>query len=1008
MRETWNALVTGCADTGPVLRFRLLGGVEGHLGGARVDLGHPRQRGVLAVLLVEANRPVPAARLLDRVWGERPPARGRDTLYNYLSRLRAALSGVEGVALARRSGGYLLTVDEQGVDLHRFRRLLALARSAGDDRRAAELFDLALGLWRGEPVPDLDTPWACDLRAALGAELLAAESDHADLALRRGRHGALLPALSARAARHPLDERVAGQLMLALYRDGRQADALEHYRRVRTRLADDLGADPGPALQRLHRQILTADPALHPPTPHPTADTAPHAPTPHTPADTTPRTQAPHTSPDTTPHTPTPRTPADTTPHTPADSARPATPVPRQLPAAPPWFTGRADELAALTAALGTAPTGDAGTVPITAIGGAGGIGKTALALHWAHRNAHRFPDGHLFVDLHGFSPTHRPVPPDDALRGFLAALGVAPDRVPDDPAAKAALYRSLVAGKRVLVVLDNAAGVDQVEPLLPGSPTCAVLVTGRHRLAALIDRYAARHLRLDVLTRAEAHALLAARVGAARVAAEPDAAAELVDRCGRHPLALSITARHASTRPGAPLAEPAAELRLLGLHLLDHDDPTASLPTVLSWSLRRLTPEQRRVFALLGIAPGPDTGLPAAIALTGLPPARAHRALTTLEDASLIDRHAGGRHTMHDLIRDYATTLADDLDPAARVAALRRAVDFYLHTAHAAQQLLDPHTEPLALDPPAPGVHPQRLPDAPAALAWLDSEYPHLSAAQHTAFTHRWHRQVWQLARTLSTFHARRGHRPDEQALWEAALDAATHLPDPATRIHAHRSLGRAHIRRGRPAEAIGHLDRSLALARAHDARADQALTHRVLAEARSRGGDNRRALHHARRALDICRALGDPVGQAAAHADAGWVAALLGDHGTAREHCRSALALNRDHRDDPEVEAHVLDTLGYVDHHTGRHAQAVDHYRQALTLYRPLGSTYYAADTLDRLGHPHLALGRRHEARAVWRQALELYRRQGREADADRVLRQLRDLGDTASTTDPDGATR
>ncbi|GAA1337088.1 BTAD domain-containing putative transcriptional regulator [Catellatospora bangladeshensis] len=940
--------------------FRLLGPVEAGRGGARVDLGHPRQRGVLAVLLVEANRPVPADRLLDRVWGGRPPARGRGTLYNYLSRLRAALSAAEGVSLVRRSGGYLLDVDERAVDLHRFRDLLGRARAADDDRRAVALFDRALALWRGEPLPELDTPWAEDVRAALGRERLAAESEHADAALRCGRHTALLPALAARAARRPLDERVAGQLVLALYRDGRQADALEHYRRVRARLAEELGADPGPSLRHLHQRVLTGDPGLDGPAALPPA------------------------------RPPGPPPPPRATPA--------PTPVPRQLPAAPRSFTGRVGELAALSGFLDDAATGEAGQVPVTVVCGAGGIGKTALALHWAHRNAHRFPDGHLFVDLHGFSPAHRPVAPDDALRGFLTALGVAPDRVPDDPAAKAALYRSLVAGKRVLVVLDNAAGADQVDPLLPGAPTCAVLVTGRNRLAALIDRYDARHLRLGVLTRAEALALVAARAGAPRVAAEPGATDELVDRCGRHPLALSITARHARTRPRAPLAELAAELRHLGLDVLDHDDPSASLPTVLSWSLRGLTPEQRRVFALLGIAPGPDTDLPAAACLTGLPAARARRALDALEDASLVDRHTGGRYAMHDLVRDYATTVADELAPPVRAAALRRAVEFYLHTAHTAQLRLDPHQEPIDLDPPATGVHPRPLPDALAAMAWLDAEYPHLSAAQDTAAAHRWHREVWQLAWVLGTFHARRGHHPDELARWQAALDAATHLPDPATRIHAHRCLGRAHIHLGRPAEAVGHLDRSLALARAHHAPALQARAHRVLAEARSRGGDDRRALEHARQALEICRALGDPVGQARAHADAGWVAALLGDHDTARAHCRDALALNRDHRDDPEVEAHVLDSLGYVDHRTGHHRQAVDRYRQALTLYRPLGSTYSSAETLDRLGRAHLALREHHHARAAWREALELYRQQGRDTAAEHVRRRLAGLGGTA----------
>ncbi|MEV0678712.1 BTAD domain-containing putative transcriptional regulator [Actinosynnema sp. NPDC050436] len=942
MRGTWNPQFRRGRAVVTAVEFRVLGGVEAEVGGARLDLGHAKQRGVLAVLLVEANRVVPAERLLDRVWGGDPPSRGRNTLYNYLSRLRAVLPAVDGVSLLRRSGGYTLAVDAQNVDLHRFRDLAARGRACDDDREAVDLLDRALGSWRGEPVSDLDTPWARDLRATLAGELLAVELDHADLALRSGRHAGLLPGLSARAARHPLDERVAAQLMLALHRDGRQADALAHYQRVRARLAEELGTDPGPPLRVLHRQILTSDPALHA-----ERDTG---------------------------------------------RAAAAVPVPRQLPAAPPSFTGRADELAALSAALGTATSGP---VPVAAVGGAGGIGKTALVLHWAHDNAHRFPDGHLFVDLHGFSPAGRPVPPEEVLGGFLAALGVAPDRVPDDRDTRAALYRSLVAGRRMLVVLDNAAGTAQVAPLLPGTPTCAVVVTGRNRLASLIDRHGARHLQLDVLTRAEAHSLLVARLGATRVAAEPDATEELVDLCGRYPLALSITARHAHTRPGVPLAEPAAELRRLGLDVLDHDDPAASLPAVLSWSLRDLTDEQRWVFTVLGVAPGPDTDLAAAAAATGLPAARARKALTALEDASLLDRRSGGRYAMHDLIRDYAATLARDLAPPVREAALRRAVDFYLHTAHGAQHLLDPHHDPVRLDPPEPGVQAYPLTTAPAAMSWLDAEYPQLTAAQRTAHAHRWYRRVWQLALTLTTFHSRRGHHPGELALWHTALDAAAHLPDPAARTHAHQFLGRAHIRLGRLAEAVVHLDRSLELARAQGSRAHQALSHRVLAEARSRGGDNRRALEHVLLALDLYRALDHPVGQSSAHADAGWVAALMGDHDVARDHCRTALALNREHRDDPEVEAHVLDSLGYVEHATGHYRQAAGHYGRALALYRPLGSTYYTAGTLERLGHTHRALGEEDRARAVWHEALELYLRQGRDAEADAVRRRLDTLG-------------
>ncbi|MFD7660275.1 ATP-binding protein [Actinosynnema sp. NPDC059797] len=662
--------------------------------------------------------------------------------------------------------------------------------------------------------------------------------------------------------------------------------------------------------------------------------------------------------------------------------------VPRQLPAAPEAFAGRAAELAALDRALAVDP-GEGAAVVVSAIGGVGGIGKTWLVLAWAHRNLHRFPDGQLFVDLRGFSPTGRPTEPADAVRGFLTALGADPGGLPADLDALAALYRGLVAGRRVLVVLDNAAAADQVVPLLPGSPTCAVLVTGRTTLPSLIDRHGARHLSLDVLTDVEAHALLAARLGR-RVEAEPGATGELVELCGRHPLALAITARHAATHPAIPLAEFAAELRELGLDVLDDDDPAASLPAVLSWSLCRLTDDQRTAFALLGIAPGPDVDLPAAASLTGLPEARARKALRALEEHCLLERRPRGRYAMHDLVRAYAATTAHELPEPVRAAALERVVDAYLHTAFAAERLLHPHRRPIRLDPPAPGAHPHPLPDLPTALAWLDAHHAHLLAAQRTAAAHHRHQAVWDLAWTLMTYHQWRHHRHDNLAAWQAAARAAEHLPDPAAGILAHRHLGLAHAALGRYGRTTEHLHRSLAMAERHHDPAQRARTHHALAWAWGQQGDHRRALEHAHHALDLFRALDLPVWEALALNAVGRHAAHLGDHDTAREHCRAALDLHRRHHD-PAGEADALDGLGYLAHRTGRHHEAVDHYRRAADLFRALGNTSRVADTLDRLGHPHAALGEHERARAAWQEALGLYRRQGREADADRVRRRL-----------------
>ncbi|MFD4638177.1 BTAD domain-containing putative transcriptional regulator [Lentzea sp. NPDC058436] len=895
-----------------MVELRVLGQVEVLVGGRPLEIGHARQRCVLAVLLVDANRVVTMDQLLDRVWAERLPHRARQVASNYVSRLRRVLAG--HAEIVRLGGGYVLRVDPEAVDLHRFRRLVEQARG-----QALELLEEAAGLWRGEAFEGVETPWIAGVRESLARERFAADADRVDLALAQGGHAALVAELTERADAHPLDERVTGQLVLALHRSGRQADALSRFHDLRVRLADELGTDPGPELRELYQRILATTRAAGPE-------------------------------------------------------------VPRQLPA-PPELTGRAEQLALLDKAL----LGTSGTVLITAVAGAGGIGKTWLALHWAHRHADEFPDGQLFADLRGFAPDP-PLAPDAVLFGFITALGVAPDRVPTGLDAKAALYRSLVAGRRMLVVLDNAAGAGQVVPLIPGSPTCAVLVTGRHRLASLVDRYGARHLPLDVLTRDEGRALLITRLGADRVAAEPVATDELVDLCGGHPLALSIAVRNAVTHPAITLAEVAGELRQLGLAVLGHTtDPAASLPAVLSWSLRGLTEEQRTAFGLLGIAPGPDITAPAAAALTGL----AHNALTALVEASLVEQRPHGRYGMHDLVRDYAATTVLDGD-----AALARVADFYLHTAHAADVLLDPHRTLVRPGPLTAGVRPLPLPDADSALAWLEAEHANLLATQRVAGALGLHEVVWHLARALDTFHYRRGHRHDALTSWRAALVAADHLPDPTTRIRTHRYVGSACSRCGLLEEATEHLDRALALALRHNETTESAHSHQALTTVWERRQDDRRAYDHARQALALYRTLDQPAWEADGLNSVGWFAARLGDFNTARDHCRAALDLHRRHRH-PIGEADTLDSLAFIALRTGDHDQAVDHYRSALALFRSHGNMYEVANTADNLGHAHAALGQHEEAGTIWWTAWELYREQDRDSEAARVRQRLNDLG-------------
>lgn len=660
-------------------------------------------------------------------------------------------------------------------------------------------------------------------------------------------------------------------------------------------------------------------------------------------------------------------------------------PVPRQLPAAPAHFVGRDDELAELTRDLGE----PGGTVLISALAGAGGIGKTALALWWAHRNADRFPDGQLFVDLQGFSPMGEPMDPGTAVRGFLGALGGEP--APAEPQAQAALYRSLVADKRMLVVLDNVADTDQVTPLLPGSPTCMVLVTSRRYLSSLITRHGARHLPIGVLSPADARRLLTTRVGADRTDAEPAAVDELLDSCGGFALALSVVAARAIRNPATPLAELATELR--DAAALDDEEPTASLPAVLSWSLRTLSEEQNTTFALFGIAPGTDITLPAAARLTGLPLARIRRVLRVLADASLLDVDARGRYSMHNLIRGYAAEVAAGIPEQDRTAALRRVVDFYLHTAYAADRLFYPHRPPIRLDPP-PGVLLQPLPDMAAALAWLDAERANLLAVFAAAAEQGWGEVVWQLTWSVNTYLGNRGDRQDLLFMWRIVLALVDRLSDPAARILVHRNAGRAFAEADRHDEGIEHLGRALELAESHGDVFEQSYVQGNLMWAWTIRGDHRKAIEHGHRNLDISRSIGDPVQEANALHGVGWCAAHLGDYDEAQECSRAALVLHQAHHH-RHGEAVALSTLAYVAFHTGRQREAAGHYVEVVELYLANGNTRDAATTLEQLGECHVALDEDDKARMAWQEALALYRTQGRTDRHDRLRQRFDDLG-------------
>jgi DNA-binding SARP family transcriptional activator len=918
----------GVSLDGGEVRFAVLGPVRAWRGGAELELGHPKQRAVLAALLVREGAQVTLGELIDGVWGDEAPATAAKVIRSYVYQLRLVL-GRDGAGPIRSAGGgYALEAGAE-VDLARFAELAARgrrARGGGDPAGAAALFAEGLGLWSGTALAGIPGPYAAAQRTRLGELRLTGQEEYLGCLVELGSYDQAAAELSALIAGHPLRERLRELQMRALYGAGRPGEALAAFRRAARLLRDELGIEPGPGLRAMHQRILGNDPALLSPTPAP-----PPAPAPPPPS--------------------------------------PPVPVPAQLPADIAHFTGRDAELDALTALARNAGSG----VVVTAIGGTAGIGKTALAVHWAHQAAAAFPDGQLYVNLRGFDPAGTPLPPEAAVRGFLHALAVPPERIPADPDAQAALYRSLLAGRRMLIVLDNARGPAQVRPLLPGAPGSLVLVTSRSQLTGLAAVDGTHSLTLDLLSPQEARDLLTRRLGAERVTAEPEAAGELAGLCARLPLALNITAARAAARPDFPLTALAAQLRHAPERLasLDTGDVMASVRAVLSWSYRALSPAAARTFRLLGIHPGPDITIPAAASLTAASREQAAAALKELSAASLLTEHARGRYAFHDLLRAYAADQAGTHDTETeRHQALHRALDHYLHTGYAADRLLSPVRTTIPLSLPEPGTAPEELADDQQAWRWLEAEHPVLLAAVEQASVGGFDLHACQLPWTLMTFLDRQGKWHDSVAAQAISLAAAQRLGNLAEQASSHRNLGISCARLGSYPDADAHLHRALDLYRQLGDYAGQGATHYNLATTLERQGCYREALDHARQSLELHRTGGNQAGQAMALNAVGWLCSLLGDHQQALAHCQLALALHRS-LGNRAGEAETLDSLGHTHQDLGHHRQAIECYRQALALLRTFGHRYEQAGTLTRLGDTHHAAGDRDAARDAWEQA-------------------------------------
>ncbi|MEV0626731.1 AfsR/SARP family transcriptional regulator [Nonomuraea wenchangensis] len=944
------------------VEFRLLGPVGVWDAGRLLGPSTAQQRTVLATLLLEPGRPVPVARLETALWGAEPPDSSRNAIQGHISRLRRLLAPFPEAALTTSAHGYCLTVARERVDLHRFRDLVREAGGEPEPERAAGLLRAALTLWQGTPLADAAGRWAADVVApGLEEERLTALERLAALDLRQGRHQEVAAELVALLGEHPLRERLVSLLMTALLRDDRRTEALAVFRRVRRRFAEDLGIEPGEELQRLHQAILAG-----------------HEP---------PAAAAPGGS------------------HDGPSGGPAALAVPRHLPPDTELFTAREEELAALDR-LTLPPDGSPVLAPCV-ITGTGGVGKTTLAVHWGHRVRDRFPDGQLYVNLHGFGPTHGLRPPAEAVRLFLDALQVPPQHIPATLEAQVGLYRSLLAERRMLILLDNALDSDQVRPLLPNTPGCLALITSRAELTGLVAAEGAHTLSLGLFSPAQSRELLTRRLGVDKVGAEPRAVDDIVSRCAGLPLALAIVAARANERPAFPLGTLVSDLAGEGdssedLDVFDGGDAATNMRTVLSWSYRALSPDAARLFRLRGLLPAPEISTAAAASLAGIPVPRARRLLTELTRANLATERTPGRYGWHDLLRAYAEELTRLHDSAAeRREALHRLLDHYLHSARVGDRLLDLlHRVPLTPPPPRPGVVLARITDPAQSRAWFAQEHRTLLAAIRHAARAGFDVHAWQLAGACWGFLSQDVRSDDQAAIFTIAMEAASRLGDPAAEAHARVGLAHAFTRLGRDEDGESHLRRARELFAGLGDPAGEALCLIYLSVLMDRHDQYADGLALSEEALRLCRAAGDRAGEGRVLNNIGWFHAQLGAYEEALRRCEEALAIHRELTDLPGESA-TLDSMGHIHHLLGQYEEAIAYYRRSLA-WRGGGKRALGARTLRRLGEAQLAAGRLREGGETLRQALALISELA-PGDAEALRARVASLPDAPGTHPP-----
>jgi DNA-binding SARP family transcriptional activator/tetratricopeptide (TPR) repeat protein len=901
------------------MHVQLLGDLQVSHERLQLALGGHRQRCVLAVLLLDPGQVIPTERIVAHAWPPDPPDTASDLVTSYVSRLRKALKEVsDHIELVNQRPGYLAKIDPGLVDVHRFSHLVRQARSdrdALDPERAALRLHEALGLWHGTALADLTSPWLDGQRSRLEQLRLDALEDFAEIELQADRADQVAGELRELSRAHPHRERLTVLAIRALDAVGEPSQAADvAFQAIRSLRRH--GLDPSPALQQAQLAALRS--GSHP------------------------------------------------------SSSRPGTGR-VQLPADTPAFTGRTSELAGLSALFDDKRVSE--TALTCAIDGMPGIGKTAFAVHAAHLLAERFPDGQLFIDLHGFTPDTAPTKPEIALDRLLRAMGTATHQIPLEIDERATLFRQRLATTRTLIILDNAASEAQVRPLLPGSPGCLVLVTSRRHLTGLDD---AHTITLGALPDAEATALFTAIVGPGRVSGSDPALAQTIALCANVPLTLRIAAARLHNRPTWPLRYLAARLHDQTQRLAQLDDGDRSLAAALSVSYEHLTGEEQRLFRHLGLHPGTDIDLYATAALIDTTTATAELLLEGLVDHNLLAQPSTGRYQLHDLIRLHARDLASTAAPDAQNTAVEHLLNYYLHTARRADRLLSRqsvnHTPPEARKPAA---SPTFTTDA-HAITWMEAERINFTAIVDHCDQSGLSMYVITMSDAMHTALHIQGHWPLAERLQQAALATAQSLGDFKAQANALCHIGDIMLLTGRCPQAIEVSGRALRLYRGIGDRVGEANACCTLAQAQRLTSHFSQAVEALERALALYSDLGDWLGEATARTTLGSVQKLAGQYPEAEANLETAYSLcaRFGHR---YGQAAALADLGEVQQLTGQYFKAVKTLYRALDFYRYLGNRLGEASVLTCVGEIRRLLKQYSKAERLLGRALELHRQLG-----------------------------